>query len=106
LTGIETDGIIAAEPRASQAKPVGVFIMPDKEDKAWLLGLGLDCRDGHRRFTRGENFLLFGGSQETHEVMQEKSVKFNEKLKERGKTLEELSRGEFVDIAQDIGMAD
>ena len=80
--------------------------MPDKEDKAWLLGLGLDCRDGHRRFTRGENFLLFGGSQETHEVMQEKSLKFNEKLKERGKTLGELSRGEFVDISQDVGMAD
>ena len=80
--------------------------MPDKENKAWLLGLGLDCKDGHRRFTRGENFLLFGGSQETHEVMQEKSLKFNEKLKARGKTLEGLSRGEFGDIAQDVGMAD
>jgi len=80
--------------------------MADKERRAWLLGLGLDCKDGHKRFTRGENFLLFGGSQETHEHMQEKSLKFNEKLKERGKALEELTRGEFVDIAQEAGMAD
>ena len=80
--------------------------MGKKERRAWLLVLGLDCTDGHKRFTRGENFLLFGGSQETHEHMQEKSLKFNEKLKERGKVLEELSRGEFVDIAQEAGMAE
>ncbi len=80
--------------------------MSTKREKAWILGLGLDCKDGHKRFTRGENFLLFGGSQETHEHMQEKSLKFNEKLKERGKALEELSRRELVDIAQEVGIAE
>ena len=52
-----------------------------------LLGLGLDSKDGHVRITKGENFRLFGGSQETHEIMQEKAVKFNEQLEKRHKTL-------------------
>ena len=34
--------------------------------KAWLLGLGLDGKDGHTRITTGENFKLVGGSEETH----------------------------------------
>jgi len=74
--------------------------------KAWLLGLGLDCTDGHKRFTRGENFFLAGGSQETHENMQEKALKFNEKLKKEGKKLEDLSHKEVIDIAHDVGMAE
>jgi len=77
-----------------------------KKDKAWLLGLGLDNGDGHLRITRGENFHLVGGSEDTHGVMQEKAVKFNEKLKARGRRLEEVSREEFRDIAHDIGLSD
>ena len=77
-----------------------------KKDKAWLLGLGLDNGDGHLRITRGENFHLVGGSEDTHGVMQEKAVKFNEKLKGRGRRLEEISRDEFRDIAHDIGLSD
>jgi len=49
---------------------------------------------------------LFGGSEETHEVMQEKAVKFNEKLRERGWRLEEILGNEFRDIAHEIGLAD
>jgi len=79
---------------------------PKKKDKAWLLGLGLDNGDGHVRITRGENFHLVGGSEDTHGVMQEKAVKFNEKLKARGRRLEEISREEFRDIAHDIGLTD
>ena len=79
---------------------------PKKKDKAWLLGLGLDNGDGHVRITRGENFHLVGGSEDTHGVMQEKAVKFNEKLKARGRRLEEVSREEFRDIAHDIGLSD
>jgi hypothetical protein len=77
-----------------------------KKDKAWLLGLGLDNEDGHLRITRGENFHLVGGSEDTHGVMQEKAVKFNEKLKDRGRRLEEISRDEFRDIAHDVGLTD
>jgi hypothetical protein len=74
-----------------------------KKRKALMLGVGLDS-DGHKRLTTGENFALVGGSQETHEQMTEKAVKINEKLKERGKQLEEVSHEEFDDIAQEVGL--
>ena len=74
--------------------------------KAWLLGLGLDNDDGHTRVTRGENFHLVGGSKETHGTMQEKAIKFNEKLRERGRRLEDISKEEFRDIAHQIGLSD
>lgn len=72
--------------------------------KAVLLGLGLDADDEAVRITRGENFHLVGGSQGTHESMQEKCIKFNEKLKDSGKGLEQLDRQEFLDIAADCKM--
>ncbi len=72
--------------------------------KSCLLGLGLDSQDGHRRITRGKNFYLYGGSEDTHSLMQEKAIKFNEHLKQRGKTLDDLSRKEFTDIAGEIGL--
>jgi hypothetical protein len=77
---------------------------PVKRKKAWLLGLGLDNKDGHTRITTGENFRLVGGSEETHGVMQEKAVKLNEHLKRRGKTLDSVSREEFHEIADEVGM--
>lgn len=78
--------------------------MVRRREKRKLLGLGLDNADGHVRVTRGENYQLVGGSQETHEEMQEKCVKFNEKLDQRGKQLEDLGRDEFVDIAHECEM--
>jgi hypothetical protein len=36
--------------------------------------------------------------------MTEKAVKINEKLKSRGKQLEEVSREEFDDIAHEVGL--
>jgi hypothetical protein len=74
-----------------------------KKRKAIILGVGLDS-DGHRRITTGDNFALVGGTEETHERMTEKAVKINEKLKERGKQLEEVSREEFDDIAHEVGL--
>jgi len=68
--------------------------MPKKAHKAMLLGIGLDS-DGHRRLTAGPNFLLAGGSAETHEAMTEKVVKIMEKLAAKGKTLESVSRQEL-----------
>ncbi len=68
-----------------------------------MLGLGLDS-DGHKRLTTGPNFVLVGGSQETHEVMTEKAIKINEKLAAKGKQLEETSAEEFDDIARSVGL--
>jgi hypothetical protein len=74
-----------------------------KIPRAVMLGVGLDS-DGHKRLTTGPNFALVGGSQETHEQMTEKAVKINEKLKARGKQLETVTREEFDDIAQEVGL--
>ena len=68
-----------------------------------MLGVGLDS-DGHKRLTTGPNFALVGGSEETHAQMTEKAVKINEKLKSRGKQLEEVCREEFDDIAHEVGL--
>lgn len=70
--------------------------------KGHLLGLGLDSDDGHVRITRGDNFSLMGGTQDTHEAMQETAIKFNEQLKKRGKPMEKLSTDEFLDIMNKI----
>ena len=69
---------------------------------AALLGVGLDNDDGHTRLTRGKNFLLVGGSQDTHAVMQETAVKINEHLDQRGKRLEDVSLGELRDICHEV----
>jgi hypothetical protein len=76
---------------------------PKTKKRAVMVGLGLDS-DGHKRVTTGPNFALLGGTQETHECMTEKAVKINEKLAAKGKQLHELSRDEFDDIAQSVGL--
>ena len=68
-----------------------------KNNSALLLGVGLDNRDEHRRITRGDNFYLVGGTEETHERMTETAIKFNEKLARKGKQLAELSPQEFAE---------
>ena len=76
---------------------------PKKKKAAILLGVGLDS-DGHKRVTTGPNFALVGGTSETHDDMTEKALKINEKLAARGKQLHEVSRDEFDDIAQSVGL--
>lgn len=71
--------------------------------KAWMLGLGLDS-DGHKRLTTGPNFMLAGGSHETHQEMTEKAIKINEKLAAKRKQLEDVSHEEFDEIAHSVGL--
>ena len=72
--------------------------------KKLLFGLGFDCEDGHVRITKGENFRLFGGSEETHEMLQEKAIKFNEQLDKRRKSLDQIDEKEFLDISRKVGL--
>jgi hypothetical protein len=74
-----------------------------KKKSAVIFGLGLDS-DGHKRLTTGPNFALIGGTHETHEAMTEKAIKINEKLAAKGKKLEEVSREEFDEIADSVGL--
>jgi heptaprenylglyceryl phosphate synthase len=73
-----------------------------KKQKAMLMGVGLDNKDGHARITKGDNFVMVGGSEETHERMTETAIKVNEKLSAKGKALEEVSPKELIDIIHDI----
>ena len=67
-----------------------------------FLGVGLDGQDGHRRLTRTEHFLLVGGSEETHERMQDVTIRFNESLAKRGKPLHEASVAEVLDLMRRV----
>ena len=73
-----------------------------KAKSAALLGLGLDAQDEQTRVTRGDNFLLWGGSKDTHAVMQETAIKINEHLQKEGKRLEDASVNELRDICQQV----
>ena len=66
--------------------------------QAGLLGVGLDNTDGHKRITTGENFVLVGGSSETHERMAETTIKTFEELKRRDKRIETVDPRELAEI--------
>ncbi|HEY2148743.1 MAG TPA: hypothetical protein VGH32_12450 [Pirellulales bacterium] len=70
--------------------------------QASLLGVAFDAEDGQKRITRGDNFLLLGGSEESHSVMQETAIKVNERLADRGKRLEDVSHRELRDIFREV----
>lgn len=76
---------------------------PSRVQRARILGLGLDDAQGHVRVTRGRNFDIYLGSESTHERLQETCIKLNEKLDQRGKRLEDLSRDEFMDLVAESG---
>jgi hypothetical protein len=66
-----------------------------------FLGVGLDNQDGHKRITRSEEFLLVGGSADTHERMQDTAIRFGEALRRKGKRLGETSAEEAIDLLRD-----
>ena len=74
---------------------------PNPPGNAQLLGIGFDNKDGHKRITRGENFTIAGGSEETHDHMAETTIKFNEKLHRKGKSIDNISREEFIDMIRE-----
>ena len=81
--------------------------MSDSDRQAFLLGVGLDSRDGHRRATKGKDYLLVGGSEDTHERMQEGAERMREVLESRGMSLKDVdSREELRDIAREAGLID
>jgi hypothetical protein len=63
---------------------------PKKDEVSLLLGVGLDGSDGHKRVTKGRDFVLVGGSKDTHEVMTEHAIRINEELDRRGIRLKDV----------------
>jgi len=68
-----------------------------------LLGIGLDS-DGHVRATRGDDFVLVGGTEETHGRMQEGVERFREKLGRMGTDLQRASREQVREAAHESGL--
>jgi hypothetical protein len=83
-------------------KPGSSFVAKKRDDEqrqvVGFVGLGLDNKDGHGRVTRSEHFFLIGGSQETHERMQDTAIRFGEGLRRKGKSLKETSVEEVIEI--------
>jgi hypothetical protein len=81
----------------------------NKKNHAAMFGIGFDAADGHVRITRGSNFAVVGGCEETHSIMSETVVKVNEKLERRGKVLEHVEPNELRDLIlesiDDVGIA-
>ena len=77
--------------------------MPKKTKKSkvvGLLGVGLDQKDDHKRITTADDIVLLGGSEETHERMQDVAIHFTESLQNRGKRLADASPEEVFDLLQ------
>ena len=73
--------------------------LPVKDPKvmAHLMGLGLDCTDGHKRITQAEKFSVLGGSDQTHDKMTETLCKTFEDLPKKGKVWKKL-QGRISDL--------
>lgn len=77
-------------PRANQKKIIR------------LLGVGFDAEDGHVRITKGENYDVLMGSDESHEYIQQLIRKIEDALLEKGLTLEDLTPEEFSSFVQSV----
>ena len=86
-------------PRASM--PHGTSNDGQGDRVQGVLGVGLDGDDGHQRITQGDDFVLLGGSSDTHERLQELVLRMRDTLKKRGKRFGDLSRDEFEELAHD-----
>ena len=78
--------------------------MPSEKRKKiiGLLGVGFDNDDNHVRITKGDNYDVFMGSEESHEYIQQLIQKIEDELKSRGISLDDLTPDEFSHIVESI----
>ncbi len=69
---------------------------------AGIVGIGLDADDGHVRFTQGEVFRIYRGSEASHAHMRDTCLRIQEHIRRRGKRLEDLSGDEFVKLVANL----
>jgi hypothetical protein len=75
----------------------------DPRSRRYVMGLGLDS-DGHLRVTKAEEYLLVGGSEETHGTMRKHVERFSETLEEMGTDLQHASKEEMLEAARESGL--
>lgn len=67
-----------------------------------LLGVGFDAEDGHLRITKGKNYDVLMGSDESHEYLQQFIQKIEDELTARNLSLDDLSPEEFREFVKNI----
>jgi len=72
-----------------------------KERISKIVGVGVDGRDGHIRFTTGEGYELLNGSEESHDLMQQWCEAINRQLSTMDKDITQLSVEEFLAVARE-----
>ena len=89
----------AGPPVLSSVQPLTVRAATAAQaEEADVDQAALGSADGHKRITKGEQFTLVGGSEETHGRMTETVVKTFEELKHRRKHLSEVEAKELAEI--------
>lgn len=96
-------GMASKRPPSDEPGPAKTRATKAKPEALGLLGVGFDGKDGHTRITKGDDFVLYGGSAETHEKMQDFTIRLTEKLQKKGKRLRDADVREIRDIAEDLG---
>jgi len=66
-----------------------------KRGRAVLVGYGLDDDQGHIRYTRGNSFELFGGSDSAHGEMQQRALEIQEEAAKLGFSLDGMTYEQF-----------
>lgn len=74
--------------------------------RAKLIGLGFDGADGLQRIITGKDYLVVGGSEETHAEMLETLLRLESELESRGQGLGEVPPNELAEIAYRIDSPD
>ncbi len=77
--------------------------MTNRHCMRFFMGLGFDG-DGHARITKGEDYVLLGGSSETHELMQEHAERFRDSLRGLGTDLQRATPEEMEAAARESGL--
>lgn len=81
--------------------------MADRRERSSLrvlMGFGLDS-DDHARVTKGEDYVLLGGSENTHGRMQDEVERFRDVLHKMGTDLQRASHDEVREAAEESGLS-
>jgi len=76
--------------------------MDKKKKIIRLLGVGFDTDDGHIRISKGKNYDILMGSNESHEYIHQLIQKIEDELKAQGKTLDDFTPAEFSEFVGSV----
>lgn len=69
-----------------------------RRGRGMVIGLGLDDSGGHVRYTRGDAFELWGGSEKAHDDMQKYAARINQEIADLGISLERMTYAQYLQI--------